>query len=236
MNIQRLYSYTRQAIDKYSMIDENDRIAIGISGGKDSLAMLYALSGLRKFYPVKFDIVGICVDLGFGIQDLDKIDELCNELGVHFEIIKTDIGKIVFEERKEKNPCSLCSKMRKGALNKAAISLKCNKIAYAHHMDDIIETMMLSMFYEGQFYTFAPVTKFEDTGLTVIRPFMLIPEVEIIGFCNKYNVCAAKNPCPADGHTRREYIKNLIRDINIQNPGVKKRIFNAIINGNIEGW
>lgn len=228
MKLQKLYSYTRKAIDDYEMINEGDKIAIGISGGKDSLTLLYALSGMRKFYPKKYELAAISVDLGLGIQNMDKIKELCDSLEVPFYIEKTEIGNIVFDIRKEKNPCSLCAKMRKGALNNKALELGCNKIAYAHHKDDIIETMMMSLIYEGRINSFAPVTHLEKTGLYVIRPMMCVSEAEVIGFKNKYQLPVAKNPCPVDGHTKREYIKKLISEINKENPGVKERMFTAI--------
>lgn len=236
MELQRLYSFTRRAIDQYGMINDNDKIAIGISGGKDSLTLLYALSGLRRFYPKKFNLEAITVDLGFGIQDFDKIDKLCSELDVSLHIVHTDINQIVFKDRKESNPCSLCAKMRKGALNEQALKLGCNKIAYAHHKDDIIETMLLSLIYEGRFHSFSPVTYLDRTGLTVIRPLMLTDEADIIGFQHKYNLPVAKNPCPADGHTKREYVKRLLKQLNNENPGVKERMFRAILDGNIPGW
>lgn len=228
MKLQKLYSYTRKAIDDYEMINEGDKIAIGISGGKDSLTLLYALSGMRKFYPKKYELVAISVDLGLGIQNMDKIKELCDSLEVPLYIEKTEIGNIVFDIRKEKNPCSLCAKMRKGALNNKALELGCNKIAYAHHKDDIIETMMMSLIYEGRINSFAPVTHLEKTGLYVLRPMMYVSEAEVIGFKNKYQLPVAKNPCPVDGHTKREYIKKLISEINKENPGVKERMFTAI--------
>lgn len=228
MKLQKLYSYTRKAIDDYEMINEGDKIAIGISGGKDSLTLLYALSGMRRFYPKKYELAAISVDLGLGIQNMDKIKELCDSLEVPFYIEKTEIGNIVFDVRKEKNPCSLCAKMRKGALNNKALELGCNKIAYAHHKDDIIETMMMSLIYEGRINSFAPVTHLEKTGLYVIRPMMYVSEAEVIGFKNKYQLPVAKNPCPIDGHTKREYIKKLISEINKENPGVKERMFTAI--------
>lgn len=236
MKIQRLYSYVRQAMDDFHMIEEGDRIAVGISGGKDSLALLYALAGLRQFYPKKFDIFAVTVDLGFDGFDLSSVEKLCKELQVEYHIIKTEIGKIVFKEHPSKSPCSLCAKMRKGAFNDFIKTLGCNKVAYAHHMDDIIETMFLSLIYEGRFYSFAPVTYLEETDLTVIRPLMYVPEADVIGFRNKYQLPMITNPCPADGVTRREYVKQLVRQINRENPGAKKRIFHAIINGNIEGW
>lgn len=236
MKLQQLYSQVRRAIDDYGMITDGDKIAIGISGGKDSLTLLYALAGLRRFYPEKFDLVAISVDLGIAPVDMSEIRALCRELEVPLTLIQTQIGPIIFEERQESSPCSLCAKMRKGALNDAALRLGCNKIAYAHHMDDIIETMFLSMIYEGKFYTFPPVTHLDQTDLTVIRPLMYVLEADVIGFKNKYSLPVVKNPCPADGATRREYVKQLIRQINRDNPGVKKRLFHAITTGNIEDW
>lgn len=236
MKLQRLYSYSRQAIDKYNMINSGDKIAIGLSGGKDSLTLLYALAGLKRFYPVDFEIVAISVNLGMETQNFENIRNLCERLNVELYIINTEIKNIVFDIRKETNPCSLCAKMRKGALNNKAIGLGCNKVAYAHHKDDIIETMMLSLLYEGRFNSFSPVTYLDDTNLTVIRPLIYISEAEIIGFRNKYNLPVVKNECPADGFTKREYTKQLIKNINQDNPGVKERMFNAIENSNIEGW
>ena len=229
MKLQQLYSYTRQGIDDFELIDDGDKIAIGVSGGKDSLALLYALSGLKRFYPKKFDIAAIAVNLGYDTFDLTDISELCCSLDIPFYEVKTDIAQIVFEERKEKNPCSLCSKMRKGALANEALRLECNKIAYAHHKDDFIETAMLSLLYEGHFYTFPPKIHLDKTNLTLIRPFIYLEERDVIGFKNKYNLPVQKNPCPADGFTKREYVKNLLHNINHENPGAKNRIFNAIL-------
>ncbi len=236
MTLQQLYSYTRRAIEQYHMIDEGDKIAIGISGGKDSLTLLYALSGLRRFYPKKFDIEAITVDLGLGIQKLDEIEKLCRDLNVNYHIVKTEIGEIIFGARKESNPCSLCATMRKGALNDKAKELGCNKIAYAHHRDDIIETMMLSLIYEGRFYCFSPSLFLDRMEMKVIRPMMFVEETSVIGFMKKYNLPVAKNPCPADGHTKREYVKNLVKTLEKENPGVKDRLFSSIIHGNIKGW
>ncbi len=236
MKLQRLYSLTRQAIDTYHMISDGDHIAVGISGGKDSLTLLYALQGLRQFYPQHFSLSAISVDLGYEGFDLSPVRELCRRLDVPYTIVPTFIGKILFEERRESNPCSLCAKLRKGALNQAALELGCNKIAYAHHMDDMVETMMLSLLYEGRFYSFPPVTYLDRTGLTVIRPLMLVPEIDVIGFRNKYQLPVCKNPCPVDGHTRREYAKTLIRQLEKENPGAKKRLFRAILDGNIPDW
>lgn len=236
MKLQQVLSYVRKAVDDYHMIDEGDKIAVGISGGKDSLTLLYALSDLRRFYPKHFELCAVTVDLGFDNLNLDKIKELCTKLDVEYTIIKTDIAQIIFHDRKESNPCSLCAKMRKGALNQAIKEAGCNKVAYAHHKDDVVETMLMSLIYEGRFHTFSPVTYLDRMQLSVIRPLMYMNEADVIGFVNKYNVPVVKSPCPADGHTKREYIKNLLRDINRENPGVKERMFTAITNGNLKGW
>lgn len=236
MKLQQLLSYTRKAVDEYKMIDEGDKIAIGISGGKDSLTMLYALHGLKRFYPNHFDIEAITINLGFDDFDTEPIKELCDELEINYTVVDTEIYKIIFEDRKEANPCSLCAKMRKGALNEAIKELGCNKVAYAHHKDDIIETMLLSLIFEGRFHSFSPKTYLDRMDLTVIRPLMYVNEADIIGFKNKYNLPVVKGKCPADGYTKREYAKNLLKDLNRQHPGTKERMFTAILNGNISGW
>ena len=236
MKLQQLMSQTRRAIDDYGMIDTGDKIAIGISGGKDSLTLLYALHGLQRFYPEKFDLEAITVDLGNPDFDLSHIRHLCETMQIPYTVVKTEIAQIVFEERKEKNPCSLCAKMRKGALNDAVKKLGCNKIAYAHHKDDIVETMMMSLIYEGHFYSFPPITHLDRTNLTVIRPLMYVSEADVKGFCRKYQLPVVKSPCPADGYTKRQYVKDLLRKLNLENPGVKERMFSAIINGNISDW
>lgn len=238
MKLQRVLSEVRKAVDDYRMIAEGDKIAVGISGGKDSFTLLYALSSLRRFYPHPFELVAVTVDLGFANLDLSEIKKLCEKLEVPYTVVKTQIGQIVFEQRQENNPCALCAKMRKGALNEAMKQLGCNKIAYAHHMDDVVETMMLSLLYEGRFHTFSPVTYLDDTGLTVIRPLIYMKEADVIGFVRKYEVPVVKSPCPADGHTKREYVKQLLKQLNTENPGVKQRMFTAIQNGcdNLKEW
>jgi len=236
MKLQQVLSYVRRALDDYHMIQENDKIAIGISGGKDSLTLLYALHGLKRFYPIPYDIHAVTVDLGFQNLNLEKIKELCHELQVEYSIIKTDIAQVIFEERKETNPCSLCAKMRKGALNQAIKDVGCNKVAYAHHKDDVVETMLMSLIYEGRFHTFSPVTYLDRMDLTVIRPLIYMNEADVIGFVNKHDVPVVKSPCPADGHTKREYIKKLLQQINFENPVVKERMFTAIQGGSLKGW
>ena len=207
MKLQQLLSYTRKAVDEYQMIETGDKIAVGISGGKDSLTLLYALHGLKRFYPRPFTIEAITVDLGHPGFHLDRIADLCRTLEVPYTVVHTDIARIIFDERKETNPCSLCAKMRKGALNEAIKKAGCNKVAYAHHKD-----------------------------LTVIRPLMFVDEMDVRGFQKLYQLPVEKSACPADGHTKREYVKNLIRQLTAENPGVRERMFAAVINGNIPGW
>lgn len=236
MKLQQLLSYVRRAVDDYHMISAGDKIAVGISGGKDSLTLLYALNDLRRFYPLRFEIHAVTVDLGFDNLNLDKIRTLCSTMGVDYTVVKTDIAQVIFEERKEENPCSLCAKMRKGALNQAIKEAGCSKVAYAHHKDDVVETMLMSLIFEGRFHTFAPVTYLDRMDLTVIRPLMYMNEADVIGFVHKYDVPVVKSPCPADGHTKREYVKNLLRNLNLENPGVKERMFTAVVNSNMKGW
>ena len=231
MTLQQVLSQVRRAADDYEMIQDGDKIAVGISGGKDSLTLLYALSALRRFYPHPFELHAVTVDLGFENLNLGKIEALCKELDVPYTIVPTQIASIVFDQRKEKNPCALCAKMRKGALNEAIRGAGCNKIAYAHHKDDVVETLMLSLIYEGRFHTFAPVTFLDRMNLTVIRPLVYMKEADVIGFVHKHDVPVVKSPCPADGHTRREYVKQLLRQLNLENPGVKDRMFTAVQSG-----
>lgn len=237
MKLQQLLSPVRKAIDDYNMIQEGDHIAIGISGGKDSLTLLMALYHLQKFYPQQFTLSAITIDLGYDQTfDLTKVSELCQQLSIPYIIEQTQIASIIFDERKEKNPCSLCGKMRKGALNNVAMKLGCNKVAYAHHKNDMIETMLLSMLFEGNFYSFPPVTMLDQSGLTIIRPLMYVDEADVIGFKNKYHLPVAKSLCPIDGHTKREYAKNLVKQLNKEHPGAKDRMFHAILNGGFDDW
>lgn len=236
MKIQKLYSYVRQALDDYHMIAPDDVVCIGLSGGKDSLTLLYALAGLRGFYPISFSVKAITVDLGYEGFDITSLSDLCASLDVEYHVVHTQIGEIVGQNKSDKSHCSLCSRLRKGALNDAAKKLGCNKVAYAHHMDDMIETMMMSLIFEGRFYAFPPVTLLQRTNLSVIRPLMYVPECDVIGFEHMMKLTPVKNPCPYDGHTKREYIKKIIQQLNYENPGVKKRLFHAILNGNFPDW
>ena len=231
MKLQQVLSRVRKAVEDYHMIEEGDKIAIGISGGKDSLTLLYAMSYLRRFYPRHFDIIAVTVDLGFGNLDLSRIRALCDQLEVEYHLVETEIAPIVFEARKESNPCSLCAKMRKGALNQAVKDLQCNKVAFAHHKDDLVETMMMSFLFEGRLHTFSPVTYWDRSGLTLIRPLLYMYEGEVKGFVREMNLPVLKSPCPIDGSTKREYVKKVINQLNHDHPGAKAKMYHAIMEG-----
>ena len=233
MKLQQLLSYTRKAVDDYQMIADGDKIAVGISGGKDSLTMLYALHGLMRFYPRSFSLHAITVDLGYDTFDTSEIENLCEDLQIPYTVVHSQIAQIVFDQRKESNPCSLCAKMRKGALNQEAKRLGCNKVAYAHHKDDLVETMLLSLLYEGRFHTFSPVTYLDRMELTLIRPLLYVPEADVIGFKNKMNLPVQKSPCPVDGSTKRQTVKELVKQLNKQFPDAEQKMFTAILHGNL---
>ena len=228
MNIQQIMSKTRRAVDQYSMIEEGDKIAVGLSGGKDSMTLLYSLAGLRRFYPKKFELIAITVDMGLGLDEgeVESVRRVCEELGVTYHVEKTQIGEVVFNVKKESNPCSLCANMRRGALNGAAASLGCNKVALGHHADDLVETLFLCLFYEGRFSTFSPVTRLTRKKITVIRPMIFLREMEIIGFSKDKPVI--HNPCPADKHTHREYIKSVLKDLEKDNKKLRENVLGAI--------
>ena len=236
MTEQKLLSLVRQAVERYRMVQAGDKIAVGVSGGKDSLTLLYALSRLASFYPEPFSVCAVCVDLGMEGADFAGIKEFAGKLDVELKIVATQIGQIVLRERKESNPCSLCAKMRKGALVKEALDMGCNKIAYAHHKDDFVETMLMSLIFQGRFYAFPPVTWFEDTGLQILRPLMLAEERQVRSFCRKYEIPVMKSPCPVDGTTSRAYAKKLLERICMEHPGAKDRMFHALTEGKIEDW
>ena len=236
MKLQQVLSRVRKAVDDYNMIEEGDCIAVGISGGKDSLTLLQALAALRRFYPNKFTLKAITIDLGFNNMNLDDITAMCKELDVEYHIEKTDIAQIVFDERKENSPCSLCAKMRKGALNEAIKAMGCNKVAYAHHKDDVVETMLLSLFYEGRFHCFSPVTYLDRSEVIVIRPLIYMNEADVVGFIRRYNIPVVKSPCPVDKKTKREYVHQLVKDLNKDIPSVRNRLFTAITDSELPGW
>lgn len=230
MKLQQLMSYTRRAIDDYHMIEEGDRIAVGISGGKDSLALLSSLAGLRRFYPNHFELEAITIATGFPGMDFSPIQKFCDELNVRYTVVETQIKEIVFDYRKESNPCSLCAKMRKGAFNDKAKELGCNKSAYAHHKDDVIETALMSLIYEGRFSCFKPVTFLNNTDITLIRPLLYVEECDVIGFMNSAKLPVVKNTCPNDGISKREYAKQLVKQLEAENKGFRERAFHAVVN------
>ena len=236
MNIQQIMSKTRRAIDQYSMIEEGDKIAVGLSGGKDSMTLLYSLAGLRRFYPKKFELAAITIDMGFKDSDFSPIAKLCEELNVPYHIIPTQISTVIFDVRKEKNPCSLCAKMRRGALYGAAREMGFNKVALGHHFDDVVETFMLNLFFEGRLGCFQPVTYLSNTQITLIRPMLYMPEKDVRYFATKSELPVVKSTCPADGNTEREEMKKLLASLEKENKGLRYRIFGAIQRGNIDGF
>lgn len=226
--MQKLLSYLRRSVDDYNMINEGDKITVGVSGGKDSLALLYSMAKLRDFYPKKFTLCAVTLSMGYEEMNFDAVAQLCEELGVEYVLKETDIAQILFEIRKEKNPCSLCAKMRRGALHDAALEMGSHKVALGHHWDDALETFMLSLVYEGRVNCFSPVTYLDRKDITLIRPLLYAPENYITGFARRFELPVVKNLCPADKHTKREYVKNLITQLEYENPGFKTRLFTAI--------
>ena len=235
-NIKRVLSFVRRAVDDYNMIEEGDKIAVGVSAGKDSLTLLCAMSDLRRFYPKKFELCAITVDMGFDGMDLSPVKNFCKELDVEYHAVPTQISKIIFDVRKEKNPCSLCAKMRRGALYSYAKEIGCNKVALGHHFDDVVETFMLNLFYEGRLGCFQPVTYLSNTDITLIRPMIYMPEKDVRYFASKTELPIIKSPCPADGNTERENMKKLLSTLERENKGLRYRIFGAIQRGEIDGF
>lgn len=223
--MQQILSTMRKAIESYDMIASGDRIAVGVSGGKDSMVLLKALKDYSRFSEKHFEVVGLTIDM-FGDGEFNPVKEYCEKEGIEYHVIPSDIYKIVFEERKEKNPCSLCSKLRRGMLNTTAIKLGCNKLALGHSSDDMVHTFLLSLFYEGRISTLSPVSYLDRTGMTVIRPLILTDEKDIISASKQVPVIKSK--CPVDKHTQREYTKDVIKEIQKEIPFVKDRIFGAI--------
>ena len=241
--LKRLLSYARRAADDYHMIEEGDKIAVGVSAGKDSLSLLYALAELRRFYPKHFELTAVTVDMRFNdlegggaASDFTPIAELCMKLGVPYHVEPSNIAKIVFDIRKESNPCSLCAKLRRGMVNDTAKKLGCNKVALGHHFDDAVETFMLNLFYEGRLGCFSPVTYLDRTDITVIRPFIYAPEKDIRYFAAAAELPVIESSCPANRNTEREAMKKLLADIEFQNKGLRHRIFGAMQKAGLDGF
>jgi len=234
--MRKILSYTRRAVDDYNMINDGDKIAVGVSGGKDSITLMLALKRLQSFYPNKFDLIAISLTMGYEEMDYTPLQKLCDENEIELILHPTRIAEVVFDIRKEPNPCSLCAKMRRGALHEVAVLNGCNKVALGHHNDDVLETFFLCLFNEARISCFSPVTYLDRKNIHLIRPFIYMPEKEIKRFVSANNIPVIHNPCPANGHTNRQDMKDLIRDLSYKNKGLKQRLFHAVSNSKIDGW
>ncbi len=233
--MQRILSHMRKAIEKYNMIEENDKIAICLSGGKDSITMLHAFKALQRFYPKKFDIIAISIDPGFEFFDTDFLQNMCDKLEIPLFIEKSNAKEIVFDIRKEKNPCSLCANLRRGIINSVAIREGCNKIALGHNEDDVIETFLLNLFYTGSINTFSPVSYMDRSKITLIRPLIYTSEKDTRRFVRKNNLEVMPKVCPMDGTSKREDMKQLIFTLTKSIPMIRANLFGAI-QRNLDGW
>ena len=234
--MQKILGYLRKAIEHYNMIDEGDKIAVALSGGKDSLTLLIGLKALQRFYPKNFEIVAISVNPGFEFFNSDFLKNTCSKIGVEFIEAKSDIKEIVFDIRKEKNPCSLCANLRRGILNSTAIEHGCNKLALGHNEDDVLETFFLNMLYAGNLNTFAPVSYMDRSQITLIRPLVYAPEKEIKKFIKMHNIEVMPKNCPMDGISKREEIKGMLYKLTVAIPNVRANLMGAIKRANINGW
>lgn len=229
--MQKLLGMMRRAVQDFDMISDGDKIAVGLSGGKDSLLLLALLKKYQSFAPEKFELAAVHADMGFpetSTAEQDALAAYVEGLGVPYTVVKTDIAQIIFEERKEKNPCSLCSKMRRGAVNEEIKKMGFGKLAYGHHADDVLETMLLSLLFEGRFSTFQPTSFLDRTEITLIRPMVYIEECDIRSVVKELSLPVVYNPCPADKHTQREYTKTLVKTLIKDIPGAKERMLGAI--------
>lgn len=236
--MQKIMGYVRRAVQEFDLIEKGDKIAVGISGGKDSLVLLSALAGMRRFEAFDYDIVAVTIDPGFnGTQNnYDAVARLCDRLQVPFSLVHTQIGEIVFDIRKEPNPCSLCANMRRGALHDAAKAAGCNKLALGHHNDDVIETFMMNLLKEGRIGCFSPKTHLDRKDITVIRPLVFAPESQVSAACKRNDLEVVKSVCPADKTTVRQQTKEFLADMECRDKGVKQRIFSALRKSGIDGW
>lgn len=236
LDMQKLLGLVRRCADDYHMIEAGDRIAVGVSGGKDSLALLTLLAGLREFYPAPFSLEAVTIDMGLNGMDFSGVSELCRRLRVPFTKVDTQIGPVIFEHRHEKNPCSMCAKMRRGALNEAILSRGFNKVALGHHYDDAVETFLMSLIFEGRLSCFQPVTYLDRTGVTQIRPMLYLSEKTVEHFARRMGLPVVHNTCPADKHTKRQEIKELIYSLSATYPDLKARIFGAMQRLPLPAW
>lgn len=234
--LQQMMSRMRKAIEDYEMIREGDRICVGVSGGKDSLMTLYGMKELQRFLPVKFELMALTLNLGFPSFDVEGLKAIYERIGVAYHIETTEIAHVVFDVRQETNPCSLCANMKRGAIYSTAKKLGFNKVAFGHHMDDAIETLLMSQIYEGRLFSFAPVTYLDRTEMTLIRP-MLYTEEKMIRSCMKeLDITAIKSGCTVDGTTKRQFVKDLIQSLKSENPHIKACLFGAIQRAELNGW
>ncbi|WP_343253421.1 tRNA 2-thiocytidine biosynthesis TtcA family protein [Ligaoa zhengdingensis] len=236
--MQKMIGYMRKAIADYNMVQDGDRVAVGVSGGKDSVTLLCGLARLRSILPVRYKLTAITLDPGFGgVQtDYSAIEALCAQMGVPYVVKRTGIGEVVFDQRSESNPCSLCARMRRGALHDAAKEAGCNKVALGHHYDDAVETFMMNLFNEGRIGCFQPVTYLSRKDLTMIRPMIFAPEKEILSAVRRCALPVVKSKCPADGYTERTRMKEYLTELERERPGLRKRLFGAMQRGHVSGW
>ena len=234
--MQKILSKMRKAIDDYEMIQEGDKIAVALSGGKDSVTLLYALKNLQIFYPKKFELMAITVNPGFDNFDTELLNKIADDVGVELVIASSDIKTIVFDIRNEKNPCSLCANLRRGILNSVAKEHGCNKIALGHNEDDVLETFLLNMIYAGNMSTFAPISYMDRSNMTLIRPLIYTPEKYMKNFIKRNNIEIMPKVCPMDGQSKREYALELLKEIEIQYKHSRSNIIGAIKRANINGW
>lgn len=234
--LQEITGRARRAIDDYKMIDDGDKIAVGLSGGKDSISLLYALHTLQRYYPKKFDIMAITIDPGSETFKTDKLKKMCNELGIEYVIYDSHLSEIVFDIRQEKNPCSLCANLRRGMLSSVAVEHGCNKIALGHHLDDAIETLLMNEILNGNITTFAPKTHLTRCNLIMIRPLIYVYEKETRALAREMNFPVMGKCCPKDGFTKREYMKDLIKQLRHDIPKVRENLIGAIKRSDIPGW
>ncbi len=225
--MQKLIGLVRRCVEDYDMIQAGDRIGIGVSGGKDSLALLMFLAELRKYNHNPFEVEAITIDMGLGMH-FSGIQALCERLDVPYTVIKTEIAPIIFDHRKEKNPCSMCAKMRRGALNQALLDRGLNKLALGHHYDDAVETFVMSLIFEGRISCFQPVTDLDRTGIIQIRPMLYVHEKSIDAMALRNELPVIENRCPVDKQTKREEVKKLVYDLSATYPDLKERIFGAM--------
>ena len=226
--MKKLVGLVRRCVDDYGMLQPGDRVAVGVSGGKDSLTLLVLLAALRQYHPSHFSLQAVTIDLGLPGMDYAPVQALCDRLQVPYTRVPTQIAPIIFDYRKEKNPCSMCAKMRRGALNQALADLGCGKVALGHHYDDAVETFFLSLFYEGRISCFQPVTNLDRTGIIQIRPMLYLSEQTISHFAQREQLPVVHNPCPADKHTKRQEVKDLVYELSARYPDLKERVFGAM--------